>query len=141
MTATGAIAFNLHHEVTADTAYAEYIVGPTALPGQQDPRAFWVFPGNDGTGYISATVSAYPERLSVGSNPDDVDTFTATVPIEDAYMEPLIDYIAFRAYSMDASQEAAVMRAQGHLGAFQSALGIKLQGETMATPKTTNLAG
>ncbi len=41
-TAAVAIAFNLHHEVTADTAYAEYIVGPAALPGQQDPRAFWV---------------------------------------------------------------------------------------------------
>jgi len=34
--------FNLHHAVTADTAYAEYIVGPTELPGQQNPRAFWV---------------------------------------------------------------------------------------------------
>ena len=41
-TAAIAIGFNLHHEVTADTAYAEYIVGPAALPGQQDPRAFWV---------------------------------------------------------------------------------------------------
>ena len=41
-TATVTIAFNLHHDVTADTAYAEYIVGPVALPGQQDPRAFWV---------------------------------------------------------------------------------------------------
>ena len=41
-TAAIAIAFNLHHEVTADTAYAEYIVGPTNLPGQEEPRAFWV---------------------------------------------------------------------------------------------------
>ena len=41
-TAAVAIAFNLHHEVTADTAYAEYIVGPTDLPGQEKPRAFWV---------------------------------------------------------------------------------------------------
>jgi predicted membrane-bound spermidine synthase len=41
-TAAVAIAFNLHHEVTADTAYAEYIVGPSNLPGQEDPRAFWV---------------------------------------------------------------------------------------------------
>jgi spermidine synthase len=37
-----ALAFNLRHEVTADTAYAEYIVGPVDLPGQQNPRAFWV---------------------------------------------------------------------------------------------------
>ncbi len=41
-TAATAIGFNLHHEVTADTAYAEYIVGPAALPGQKEPRAFWV---------------------------------------------------------------------------------------------------
>jgi len=42
LTAAVAIGFNLHHDVTADTAYAEYIVGPAALPGQTDPRAFWV---------------------------------------------------------------------------------------------------
>ncbi|MGB9194061.1 MAG: fused MFS/spermidine synthase, partial [Azonexus sp.] len=41
-TAAIAIGFNLHHDVTADTAYAEYIVGPADLPGQSDPRAFWV---------------------------------------------------------------------------------------------------
>ena len=41
-TAAIAAGFNLHHEVTADTAYAEYIVGPAPLPGQENPRAFWV---------------------------------------------------------------------------------------------------
>jgi predicted membrane-bound spermidine synthase len=41
-TAVIAVAFNLKHEVTADTAYAEYIVGPSGLPGQVEPRAFWV---------------------------------------------------------------------------------------------------
>ena len=41
-TAAIAAGFNLHHEVTADTAYAEYIVGPAALPDQENPRAFWV---------------------------------------------------------------------------------------------------
>ena len=41
-TAAIAIGFNLHHDVTADTAYAEYIVGPADLPGQSNPRAFWV---------------------------------------------------------------------------------------------------
>jgi spermidine synthase len=42
--AVGAIALgiNLQHDVTADTAYAEYIVGPADLPAQTDPRAFWV---------------------------------------------------------------------------------------------------
>ena len=41
-TAALAVAINLQHGVTADTAYAEYIVGPADLPAQQAPRAFWV---------------------------------------------------------------------------------------------------
>jgi len=41
-TAAIAAGFNLHHAVTADTAYAEYLVGPVDLAGQQNPRAFWV---------------------------------------------------------------------------------------------------
>jgi SAM-dependent methyltransferase len=41
-TAAIAAAFNSQHDVTADTAYAEYIVGDVTLSGQQNPRAFWV---------------------------------------------------------------------------------------------------
>ncbi len=41
-TAVLAAGFNLQHDVTADTAYAEYIVGDVTLTGQQNPRAFWV---------------------------------------------------------------------------------------------------
>jgi len=37
-----AAGFNIQHEVTADTAYAEYIVGDVTLAGLQNPRAFWV---------------------------------------------------------------------------------------------------
>ncbi len=33
---------NTGHEVTADTAYAEYRIGKVDLPGQNNPRAFWV---------------------------------------------------------------------------------------------------
>ena len=42
LTATFAAGFNFQHAVTADTAYAEYIVGPVNLAGQKNPRAFWV---------------------------------------------------------------------------------------------------
>jgi predicted membrane-bound spermidine synthase len=36
------VAANWQHDVIADTAYAEYIVGPVDLAGQNNPRAFWV---------------------------------------------------------------------------------------------------
>jgi predicted membrane-bound spermidine synthase len=42
LTVAMAAGFNLQHEVTADTAYAEYIIGAVDLPGQKEPRAFWV---------------------------------------------------------------------------------------------------
>ena len=37
-----AAAFNYQHAVTADTAYAEYLVRPVEREGMQDSRAFWV---------------------------------------------------------------------------------------------------
>jgi spermidine synthase len=42
LTVAIAAGLNLKHEVTADTAYAEYIIGAADLPGQKDPRAFWI---------------------------------------------------------------------------------------------------
>ena len=42
LTATLAAGFNYQHLVTADTAYAEYLIGDVELPGQNNPRAFWV---------------------------------------------------------------------------------------------------
>ena len=42
LTATATLGFNSAHEVTADTAYAEYRIGEVDLAGQQNPRAFWV---------------------------------------------------------------------------------------------------
>ena len=42
LTVAMAAGLNLQHNVTADTAYAEYIIGAVDLPGQNNPRAFWV---------------------------------------------------------------------------------------------------
>lgn len=42
LTVGSAAGLNLLHDVTADTAYAEYVVGAADLPDQKDPRAFWV---------------------------------------------------------------------------------------------------
>ena len=42
LTATLAAGFNHQHLVTADTAYAEYLIGDVELPDQNNPRAFWV---------------------------------------------------------------------------------------------------
>ena len=41
---TAAVAFfaNWQSGATADTAYADYVVAPVTLPGQNDPQAFWV---------------------------------------------------------------------------------------------------
>ena len=42
LTAALTVGLNLNHEVTADTAYAEYVIDQVDLPGQEKPRAFRV---------------------------------------------------------------------------------------------------
>lgn len=42
LTVTISAFINVQHAVTADTAYAEYIVGPVDIADQKNPRAFWV---------------------------------------------------------------------------------------------------
>lgn len=42
LTASAAIGLNLQHQITAETAYADYRIGPVDRPGQQNPRAFWI---------------------------------------------------------------------------------------------------
>ena len=42
LTVSLAAAFNWQYDVTAETAYADYVVGGVELAGQTNPRAFWV---------------------------------------------------------------------------------------------------
>lgn len=98
-----------------------------------DQRAFYVVPGNDGTGKIEIVVSSIPADIPTPANPLDLDAYGATVDLQDIYRNVVVDYILYRAFSKDMNLPGAAQRAVAHYQQFNAALGLKGAGEAIAT--------
>lgn len=107
-----------------------------AMMDEMNPRAFYVFPGNDGTGAIEAIVSTVPAMIAAPASPLDIDSYTAQVDLPDLYENTLRDYVLSRAYEKDAALPAAAQRAQAYRMSFESSLGVKQQIEAVANINT-----
>lgn len=94
-----------------------------------DPSAFFVVPGNDGTGVIEVVASALPAPLAIPSNPTSTDSYSMVVPVPDAYRNAVYDFVLAKAFGKDINLPGAAARAQAHLALFQQALGIKATNE------------
>jgi hypothetical protein len=108
-----------------------------------DPRRFYVAPANDGTGKVEAVVGAYPAIIApAASNPDQASSYAAAVvDLPDLYKNPLVDYVLYRAFSMDSGVQASEARAQKHMAEFQNAISQTAQGEAAMTLGATLQAG
>ncbi len=104
-----------------------------AVYDEADPRAFYVYPANDGTGKIEAIVSALPAQVTPSGAPDDIASYGANLPLPEPYAIPLLDYVLYRAFSKD-STDGEAGRAQLHMQMFAQALGIKAQVENTNSP-------
>jgi hypothetical protein len=109
---------------------------------EENPREFYVYPGNNGTGMIEALVSMLPTPVSaaVGSkNPTDVAAYAVDVGLTDLYQAPVLDYVLFRAFSKDdpAGNPAG---ATAHFQAFAAAIGMKTQVEASNSPNANPMA-
>lgn len=88
-----------------------------------DPNQFYVAPGNDGTGIIEAVVGAYPTKSPVpGADADDIDSYADSVDVPDIYMNALVDYVIYRAYSKDARIAGSATRAAAHYTLFRDSV-------------------
>jgi hypothetical protein len=105
------------------------------MQDQADPSAFWVYPPNTGAGQIEAIVGKLaPDVPRPSTRPDVLASYEIYVmPFIDLYMGPMVDFLMFRALNKDIHIPAAAARAQAHYQSFATALGIKLQTETVAT--------
>lgn len=103
---------------------------------EANPRAFYVYPGNDGTGAIEAVLCAEPKLIQPkdGVNPTDLAAYEVEVPIEDIYSGVLLDYVLYRARSKDAQESGNATRAALHYQQFANALGIKINVEANTSP-------
>jgi len=84
----------------------------------RDPKRFWVYPPQPSSsfGYVQGVWAATPSELSAGGN----------INLDDIYKDALLDYILFRAFSIDASLHPnAAARALKHGQLFLDAIGSK----------------
>lgn len=88
-----------------------------------DPMQFHVFPGNDGTGLVEATVAVLPdEAIAVGE----------PIGVRAVFANALVDYMLYRAFSKDGDMPGMAERAGSHFGMFNSALGVQATTEAQA---------
>jgi len=92
-----------------------------------DPRSFWVYPGNDGTGVVEAVVASMPTDVSTGE----------TINVPDIYRNALVDFICYRCLSYDANLAGAMQRAVAHYQMFAAAIGLKSASDAAENLNTT----
>lgn len=96
----------------------------------RDPRAFHVYPPNDGTGLVEAIVAVTPADLDAPETPDDIASYEALeVGISRIYLNALTDYVLYRCYAKDANMPGSAQRAASHRQLFDAALGVAQQRE------------
>lgn len=104
---------------------------------EASPREFFVYPGNDGSGRVEATLSRIPGRLQIeqGADPEDLASYEAVpLAVSRIYLSALVDYVLYRAYSKDSQFAGNAERAAAYFNQFANAVGIKGQAEAATTP-------
>lgn len=102
-----------------------------------DPRSFYVYPGNDGTGIVEVIVSKIPTFIAApASNPDSLESYDVPIDAQDIYFNVILDYVLYRAYSKDASYAGSAQRAMAYYAAFTNGLNAVLGNDTVRNPNT-----
>lgn len=108
------------HTQTPTSTIEHYLYDP------RDPKTFYVYPPATATARLEVIVSTAPQVIT---------NVNGDVWLDDIYINVLIDYVLYRAYSKDADFAANLDRALTHYQAFATALGIKTQGDYTFVPR------
>lgn len=82
--------------------------------------SFLVFPGNDGTGIVEVTAAVLP---------DEATLVTEGLGLNPLYLNAMVDYVLYRAFSKDADFTGNAERAGSHYSMFASAVGVRSTSE------------
>lgn len=84
------------------------------------PRVFYLFPAPDEGVSVDAVICRIPDAITITSLEDKTENC-----IDEAYVNPLVDWILFRAFSKDVAGGANSGQAMQHYQAFADQMGIK----------------
>jgi len=88
-----------------------------------DPKTYYVYPAAPGT--LGALAAAYIEII-YSATPVALTTVGQTMTLQDQYLNPVLDWVLYRAYTKDASYAGNLERAQVHLQNFANSLQVKM---------------
>lgn len=89
----------------------------------QTPQVYYLFPAPEEEVILDAVVCRSPEPISVETLQDPVAL--QPVPLDPVYINPLMDWMLFRAFSKDNEGGANVALAVQHYQMFVEQLGVK----------------
>lgn len=88
---------------------------------QKSPTVFYVYPVPPADHQLNLLVSQAPARITI----TDFEADTQLFSIDELWLNPVINYMLFRAFSMDMETQANMQQAQGYLAMFANDLGLK----------------
>lgn len=91
----------------------------------QDQTSFFVYPPNNGRGYVQINYSPVPVKIT---------SEATTIGINDIFEPVLLDYIMYRACSKDAEYAPGLQLAAGYLQTFMASMTEKSQSEITNSP-------
>lgn len=91
-----------------------------------DPKTFYLYPAPAAAVKVDIVYSLAPPAITISNWATD----TTTITLDDSYLNAIVDWIVYRAYSKDADYAQNVNRASMHLDAFRMSIGEKTQSDT-----------
>ncbi|CAM3629309.1 MULTISPECIES: DUF6682 family protein [Yersinia] len=114
-----------------DSQYPDWhqMIGPVEryTYNELTPKTYYLFPGAEQVLLIEAVVARIPPTVMISTLKD-----RTPVPIDELYVNPLVDWILFRAFSKDGDAGANLNLAMQHYQAFGEQLGVKQNAENFA---------
>jgi len=104
---------------------------------ERDPRTFYIYPRPTATGHKIEIMYPFAPAASPIAN---FETDITVIAVDDSFLNPILDFMLYRAYSKDADYAENGQRAVAHLNAAETSVGTKTQADS-AMAKTENRNG
>jgi hypothetical protein len=118
------------YNITGVTEIKHYTFDP------REPRIFYVYPpAASSNASVELIYSAYPTDITEPSGSALYTDVTGNISVADIYVNALVNYILYRAYSKDSENTQNATLAASFYQLYQSLLGTELSGTTGVAPK------
>ncbi|WP_036759265.1 DUF6682 family protein [Photobacterium halotolerans] len=115
---------------------AESVVVDHYIYNDFDPKTFYLYPAPMSGIEVDIIYSVAPAAVVINDFSGDATTIT----LDDSYLNPILDWMLYRAYSKDNDYTANTNRAQMHLEAFRMGIGEKTQADQVSAQLTAQTA-